>query len=182
MTKATILIAGIGNELRQDDAFGMEFVKRYAKEKIPKHVKIMEVGIGGIHMVQELHYGYEVLIMVDAVDWDNKPGTLEFQEVESVTDITKLPVFEKRTFLADMHYTNPTRALMLAKALDVLPEKVYILGCQSAQHDDFAIGMSEEVQAAIPKAITMLNKWLGTIPSVEVSKNKKRMVGKESTN
>ncbi len=160
MKKSNVLIAGIGNELRQDDAFGMEFVKQFAKEKIPKHVKVIEIGIGGIHLVQELHSGYDILIMADAVDWGNEPGTIEFQEVESVSDIKEMPVFEKRTFLADMHYTNPTRALMLAKALNVLPKKVYILGCQSAQHDDFAIGMSDVVKAAIPKATTMLQKWL----------------------
>ena len=162
MKKPTVLIAGIGNELRQDDAFGMEFVKQYANENIPEWVKIMEVGIGGIHLVQELHSGYDILIMVDAVDWGNKPGKVEFQEVESISDITEMPVFEKRTFLADMHYTNPTRALMLAKALNVLPEKVFILGCQSAHHDDFAIGMSKPVIAAIPKAVCLLQKWLAS--------------------
>jgi Ni,Fe-hydrogenase maturation factor len=49
---------------------------------------------------------------------------------------------------------------MLAKALKVLPEKVYILGCQSLRHDDFAIGMSDEVEKAIPLAIEKLSKWL----------------------
>ena len=98
--------------------------------------------------------------MVDAVDWEDKPGHLFFQEVEKISDIEEMPLDEKRTFLADMHYTNPMRALMLAKALNVLPSKVYILGCQSAQHDDFAIGMSEEVTAAIPKAIEKLKTWL----------------------
>ncbi len=126
MKKPTVLIAGIGNELRQDDAFGMEFVKQYANERIPEWVKIMEVGIGGIHLVQELHSGYDILIMVDAVDWGNKRGTSAFHKVESISDITEMPVFEKRTFLADMHYTNPTRALMLAISLNVLPEKVFI--------------------------------------------------------
>ena len=71
-----------------------------------------------------------------------------------------MPYDQKREFLADMHYTNPIRALMLAKALKVLPEKVYILGCQSLKHDDFAIGMSDEVEKAIPKAIEKLSKWL----------------------
>ena len=49
---------------------------------------------------------------------------------------------------------------VLAKALNVLPPKIYILGCQSAAHDEFAIGMSQEVTAAIPKAIEKLKTWL----------------------
>lgn len=161
MNPPNILIAGVGNELRQDDAFGMEFVKHWNQNVThDDHIKTMEVGIGGIHLVQELHSEYDILIMVDAVDWEGEPGHLFFQEVEKISDIEEMPLDEKRAFLADMHYTNPMRALMLAKALKVLPEKVYILGCQSAQHDDFAIGMSEEVTAAIPKAIEKLSNWL----------------------
>lgn len=161
MKAPKILIAGIGNELRQDDAFGMEFIQRWNKEvPLPAHIKTMEVGIGGIHLVQELHAEYDILIMADAVDWGEESGKLFFQEVEKISDIEEMPYDEKRAFLADMHYTNPTRALMLAKALNVLPEKVYILGCQSAQHDDFAIGMSEPVNNAIPKAIEKLRTWL----------------------
>lgn len=168
MNPPNILIAGIGNELRQDDAFGMEFVRRWGQLKnIPPHIQMMEVGIGGIHLVQELHSGYDILIMVDAVDWNGEPGQLFFQEVEKISDIEKMPLDEKRAFLADMHYTNPMRALMLAKALKVLPEKVYILGCQSAQHDDFAIGMSEQVERAIPKAIEKLKSWLGVLKIIK---------------
>ncbi len=161
MQKPSILIAGVGNELKQDDAFGIEFVRQLAhQEQFPDRIKIMEVGIGGIHLVQELHQGYDILIMADAVDWGQEAGHLYFKEVEAISDIEEMPVFEKRTFLADMHYTNPMRALMLAKALKVLPQKVYILGCEAAQHDDFAIGMSEVVEAAIPKAIVKLKEWL----------------------
>ena len=65
----TILIAGVGNELRQDDAFGIELVKQLEQEVLPPQTKILEVGIGGIHLVQELHSQYQVLVMVDAVQW-----------------------------------------------------------------------------------------------------------------
>jgi hydrogenase maturation protease len=164
MIKKKILIAGVGNELRQDDAFGIEFVRLWLKKsEASDQIKVMEVGIGGIHLVQELHYGYEILVMADAVEWGGPAGEVYFREVESISNIEEMPLDEKRAFLADMHYTNPMRALMLAKALKVLPEKVYILGCEAAQHDDFAIGMSNEVEAAIPRAVTKLTNWINTI-------------------
>lgn len=161
-----ILIAGVGNELRQDDAFGIEFVRAWCK-RMPKvdYINTMEVGIAGIHLVQELHIGYDILVLVDAVDYKRKPGTISLEEVEELSDIEKMPLDQKREFLADMHYTDPTRAMMLAKALSILPEKVYILGCQSAKHDDFDIGMSDEVTAAIPVAIIELNNWMGFHPA-----------------
>jgi len=160
MSEKKILIAGIGNELRQDDAFGMELAKQLKIEEFPRGTKIQEVGIGGIHLVQELHENYDMLIMVDAVEWGEPPGHIYLREVESISDINEMPLHEKRAFLADMHYTNPTRALMLAKALGVLPPKIYILGCEAAEHADFAIGMSAVVEAAIPKAIEKLKAFL----------------------
>ncbi len=162
MTKTDkILIAGVGNELRQDDAFGIEFVRAWSETVPPnEQIRTMEVGIAGIHLVQELHTGYGTLVLVDAVDYKRKPGTISIEAVEKISDITEMPLDQKREFLADMHYTNPTRAMMLAKALNVLPEKVYILGCQSARHDDFDIGMSDEVSAAIPIAIKELQQWI----------------------
>ncbi len=162
MSQKKTLIAGIGNELRQDDAFGMELVKQLKIEEFPNGVKFQEVGIGGIHLVQELHEGYDLLIMVDAVEWGESPGHIYLREVESISDINEMPLHEKRAFLADMHYTNPTRALMLAKALNVLPPKIYILGCEAKEHADFAVGMSEVVQAAIPFAIEKLKAFLKT--------------------
>lgn len=164
MSGLKILIAGVGNELRQDDAFGIELVRSWEKQiDVNEQLHVMEVGIGGIHLVQELHNNYDVLIMADAVAWGGKAGELYFREVESISDIEEMPLDEKRAFLADMHYTNPMRALMLAKALKVLPKDVYILGCEAAQHDDFAIGMSEEVKNAIPRAVTKLNNWIKNI-------------------
>jgi hydrogenase maturation protease len=80
-----------------------------------------------------------------------------------VQDPATLSFDERLEFLADMHYTNPTRAMMLAKAIQVLPPQVYILGCQPAAYDDFDLGLSEEVQAAVPEAIARLEGWLAEL-------------------
>lgn len=158
-----ILIAGVGNELRQDDAFGIELARMLIKDpNIPTAVRVMETGIGGIHMVQELHHGFEALIILDAVSWGGDAGQLYFRSIE-VRDISHLPVQEKRDLLADMHYTEPNRAMMLAKALGVLPPKVFVLGCEVALYDDFAIGMSEEVTAALPLAKLRLMEAVETL-------------------
>ena len=110
-----ILIAGVGNELRQDDAFGIEFVRAWEKS-MPKNdlINTMEVGIAGIHLVQELFTGYDMLVLVDAVDYKRTPGSISIEEVEKLSDIEQMPLDQKREFLADMHYTNPTRAMMLS--------------------------------------------------------------------
>ena len=119
----------------------------------------METGIGGIHLVQELYNGYEVLILVDAVLRDREAGQVYLLEAD-VHYINEFSFDEKTDFLADMHFTNPSRALMLAKALKILPEKVYILGCQPAAYQDIDLGLSEEVFKAVPYAIERLESWV----------------------
>ncbi len=155
-----ILISGVGNVLHQDDGFGIEVVRQLQKKNgLPETVEIMETGIGGIHLVQELYRGYEVLILVDAVSRDREAGQIYMLEAE-VPDINEFSFDEKSEFLADMHFTNPSRALMLAKALNILPEKVYILGCQPVAYQDFDLGLSEEVIKAVPYAIERLESWV----------------------
>lgn len=155
-----ILIAGVGNELRQDDAFGLLLTRELLKNK-RKHPNLMiqEFGIGGIHLVQELHNQYDILIILDAVSWGGKAGDIYWRSA-TTEDINELPKAEKRNFLADMHYTNPVRALMLAKAINVLPAEVYILGCEALTTEGFEMGVSDEVKQAIPKALEQVNKWL----------------------
>jgi hydrogenase maturation protease len=150
----------VGNVLRQDDGFGVEVVQRLLERgDLPDGVTILEMGIAGIRLVQELLDGYDVLIIVDTMLRDGRPGQLYWLEAD-VPDPTTLPFDERNEFLADMHYTNPTRAMMLAKAIHVLPPQVYILGCQPAAYDDFELGLSPEVWAAVPVALARLDVWL----------------------
>lgn len=159
-TSPKILIAGIGNELRQDDAFGMILSRRLLDEaKLPESVKIIEAGSAGIHLVQELYDKYDILIVLDTVQWGNEPGNVSLREVD-VKDIRQMPAEEKNGFFADMHYINPIKALMMAKALDVIPPKVYFLGCEAEDHEDIDVGMSPVVSNAIPVAYNKLIEWI----------------------
>ncbi|MFQ5707585.1 MAG: hydrogenase maturation protease [bacterium] len=155
-----VLIAGVGNVLRQDDGFGVEVARQLQKRAdLPDCVKVVETGIGGISLVQELYDGYETLLLVDVVSNEGNPGQIFMLEAK-VGDIADWPIQEKRDFLADMHYTDPNRALMLAKALDVLPRSVYIVGCQPLECGDFKLGLSEEIQNAVPRAVEHIMAWI----------------------
>lgn len=157
-----ILIAGVGNELRQDDAFGVLLAQKLQQASFPPSVKVMEIGSAGIHLVQQLFDNYEVLILLDIVKWGGTAGTIHFKEVE-VKDIDQLPADEKSQFLADMHYINPLKALMMAKALKVLPPQVIFLGCESEEHEEIGIGVSAAVEAAIQLAYEKITEWIENI-------------------
>ena len=111
-----VLVAGMGNELRGDDGFGVAVTHLLADRELGAEVTVREFGIGGIHLVQELLTRYDALLIVDAVRRDSTPGTLHLLE-PTVVDIADLPDEVRRDFLADLHWADPARVLILAKAL-----------------------------------------------------------------
>lgn len=157
-----ILIAGVGNELRQDDAFGVLLAQKLQQASLPPSVNVMEIGSAGIHLVQQLFDNYDILILLDIVKWGGTAGTIHFKEVE-VKDISEIPSDEKSQFLADMHYINPLKALMMAKALKVLPPQVLFLGCESEEHEEVGIGVSTAVEAALPLGYEKVTAWIENI-------------------
>lgn len=152
-----ILIACFGNVLRGDDGFGNVVAARLEGEDVPDGVRVMEVGIGGIHLVQELMSGLDALVVVDAVDLGREPGTVLVVEPD-VRDVSGLSVDRRRDELADMHYATPDRALMLAKALDVLPGNVLLVGAQVSAPEQLGEGLSGPLAAAVEPALTEVRR------------------------
>jgi len=165
-----ILIAGAGNVLRADDGFGVEVARRLEHHPFPEGVRVIETGIGGIALVQELQEGWDALIVVDTVDLDRPPGHVVLIDPD-VVDVNALSWSERHDLLADMHLTTPDRALMLAKALGVLPSRVLEVGC--IPEDPHAVGesLSAPVLAAVDVAVTEIIRHvdelvLGEVPAV----------------
>ncbi|MDQ6713492.1 MAG: hydrogenase maturation protease [Candidatus Dormibacteraeota bacterium] len=147
-----ILIAGMGNLLRRDDGFGVIVAQRLLDGPIPDGVTVMEVGIGGIHMVQALFDPTDGLVVLDAVDLGRHPGTIVVIQPE-VTDLATLSLSERHDQLADMHYATPSRAFMLARGLAILPAATWLIGCQPVDAEGYGEGLSPEVQNAVEAAM-----------------------------
>ncbi len=161
-----VLVAGVGNVLHGDDGFGVAVVQQLAlRPDLPLTVNVIEVGIGGISLVQELLDGYDVLMVVDAVDRGGAPGTIYLLEMQ-VPDLAQWSLDQRQDFLANMHMTTPSRALILARALGVLPPAVYIFGCQPTTCDDLIIGLSEPVERAVALSVERLIDELRQLTSV----------------
>ena len=73
-----LLIVGVGNVLQGDDGFGVELAHRLmARSDLPDNIKLMETGIGGMSLIQELMYGYDALLILDAYKNGSEPGKIE---------------------------------------------------------------------------------------------------------
>ncbi len=157
MTPMRVLVVGVGNVLHGDDGFGVEVVRRLGERPLPAGVTVAETGIGGIHLVHELMAGYDALVVVDAVDRQREPGTVMVIDAE-VIDTSELPVTERHDLLADMHLATPERALMVAKAAGVLPQRTVIVGCQPEEIDKLGIGLTATVSGAVAQAVAEVER------------------------
>jgi hydrogenase maturation protease len=147
-----ILVAGVGNKLRADDAVGVEVANKLMAMELPAGVKVVETGIGGIALVQELQSGYDALVVIDAVDRGRPPGHVMLILLD-VPHADEMEWGERYDFLADIHLATPTRALIMSKSLGVLPDKLLMIGCQPVDAETPGIPMSPEVTAAIDVAV-----------------------------
>jgi len=147
-----VLIAGVGNVLLGDDGFGVEVARCLEVVELPKGVRVVETGIGGIALVQELQDGWDALIVVDTVDRGRPPGSVLVIDPE-IVDVADLSWSERHDRLADMHLATPGRALMLARALGVLPPVVRLVGCQPCQAERLGMGLDPVVSSAVQVAV-----------------------------
>ena len=144
-----LLVACVGNVLRGDDGFGPAVATRL-EDRLPEGAELVETGIGGIALVQELLAGCDGLILVDAVEQEAAPGTL-FRIKPEVGQHEHVP---------DVHLANPERVLGIAKAMGALPERVLIVGCQPAQTDELGEGLSPAVAVAVERAADVVRETL----------------------
>jgi hydrogenase maturation protease len=148
-----ILVAAVGNVLRRDDGFGPAVASRL--DSLPDGVDLVETGIGGIALLQDLMTGYDGLVLIDAMDRGAAPGTVFLVRPE-VGEAVHVP---------DVHLANPERVLTMAKSLGALPERLMIVGCQPADTDELGEGLSRAVERAVElaarKVRETVNTWLG---------------------
>ncbi len=153
MTTRRVLVAAVGNVLRGDDGFGPAVIQalKFATGA-PEGLHIADVGIGGINLVHELMDGYDALVLVDAVDRNDAPGSLYVLEPE-VPDVTAIPALERRELTSDMHQAVPGPVLIMASAVGALPPIVRIVGCQPVETEEFCTELSPLVREAVPRAV-----------------------------
>lgn len=140
-----VLVAGIGNIFRGDDGFGPEVVRRLAVSgSLPAAVRAVDYGIRGMHLAYDLLDGYDALVIVDALPGDGAPGTIDVLEVGEG---------DLGAGAFDPHGMAPVAVLACLSDLGGTLPPTYVVGCRPADLGD-RIGLSDEVEAAVPEAMT----------------------------
>ena len=141
-----ILVIGIGNPVRGDDAAGLEVARRVRQATRPGEVTVRELTGDQLALIDEWAGATEVYV-VDAVYSGGTPGTVyQFDATDALTDR-----FRHR----DTHMFSLAEVIELARALGRLPGHLAGYGIEGAS---FAAGygLSKEAAAAVDRVVGLL--------------------------
>jgi hydrogenase maturation protease len=139
--------------MRGDDGAGIRVIEALAAGTLPGDVEVADGGTRGLGLVS-LMEGRQRLIVVDAADVGKAPG-----------EFVRFTPAEARLLGEDQHLSvhgaGLRDALLLAQALQTLPEEVVIVGVQPANLD-WDDELSPEVEDAIPRIVGCILEELET--------------------
>jgi hydrogenase maturation protease len=151
-------VAGIGNLFLSDDGFGPEVVRRLCDDGpgLPAHVRAVDYGIRGMHLAYDLLEDYATLVLVDAIPGTGPPG-----------ELTVLAVSEQDlgSGYFDPHGMAPVAVLANLRNLGGSLPTTFVVGVTPATVED-GIGLSEPVEAAVPRAMEAVRALLAEKASV----------------
>jgi hydrogenase maturation protease len=147
---ATRIVVGVGNEMRQDDAAGLEVARRVRKARIDG-VEVKE-SEGEPTALLDSWVGASEAIVVDAVSSGAEPG--EIRRLEAADE----PLPEK-LFRGSTHALGVGDAIELARALDRLPDRLLVCGIEGERFEA-GVGLSPKVEDAVELLARALAKML----------------------
>ena len=153
--KHSILVAGIGNIFFGDDAFGSEVARELMRRPLPEGVKVDDFGIRSYDLAYALMDGCDA-ILIDAVPRGKPPGTLYMIEPDLGNPDGA------GNAIPDAHSMTPASVLEMVRSLGGQTGRIYLVGCEPSvlESEDGRMGLSESVQAAVPRAIEMIESLM----------------------
>jgi hydrogenase maturation protease len=146
------LIAGLGNIFEGDDGFGVEVARRLGERAWPDGVELRDFGIRGVHLAYQLLEHYDLVVIVDAVQRGQAPGTVYV--IEHGPD-TNLPGPAEDAAMMDAHDLAPDGVLALVPRLGGALPRVVVIGCEPASLLP-GMELSAEVARSVGKAVELV--------------------------
>ncbi len=135
----TVVVIGIGNRYRSDDAAGLDAV-RLIRDAAPAAVAVVEVE-GDSTSLLDAWGDAETAYVVDAVSSGSEPGTL--YRLDTTVAPAPAPFHHRGS-----HAFSVVDVIELARALDRLPARLVVYGIEGSEFG-FGDGLTPAVQAAV---------------------------------
>ncbi len=149
-----LLVVGIGNAERSDDAVGLVIARSLAGKNLPD-VTVVEARGDGTTL-EEVWKGADNVIIVDAVCSGAPPGTIHRIEAH----IQEVPTGVWR---CSSHSFGVAEAIELARSLNRLPARMTVLGIEGKSFD-MGIGLSREVVSAARQVVAAVTQEVKARP------------------
>ena len=147
-----ILIIGLGNDYRGDDAVGRAIARRL-QTIADDNVRVLEESGEGVALMESWKGG-DLVILIDAVHSGGAPGTIHR------FDAAMQPV-PGSFFHYSTHAFSVAEAVELARALNQLPPRLIVYGIEGKNFDS-RVGLSPEVKVAAEEVFRMVKEELCT--------------------
>ena len=144
-----ILIAGVGNIFLGDDGFGVQVAAKLATRPLPAGVVVADIGVRALHLAFDLLDTPAALLIIDAVDRGDPPGTVSLIEPR-VAD-------EAAGGIADAHGMNLATVIAAVRGLGGVVPPLLLVGCQPEFVGE-RMGLSPVVQAAVADAVALVER------------------------
>jgi hydrogenase maturation protease len=141
--KSAVLVIGLGNEYRRDDAVGL-IVARRLKEAAAEHVRVLEESGEGTALMESWKDA-DAVILIDAVSSGARPGTLRRFDAHRQPMPTEF-------FRCSSHTFSVAEAIELARALGQLPPQLIVYGVEARDLEP-GLGLSPEVETAAQEVV-----------------------------
>ena len=151
-----IMVLGCGNILFADDGFSVHVIEKLQEllsEEEKEKIALVDAGAGAPQQVLSLideTSGIKKMIVVDVIDYGLNPGDIRILKKEDLPN----PNHDR----IDIH--DWPLAGILREVCDKYNIDLRIIGCQAKylSEPDVSIGLSEEVQEAVDRAVDIILK------------------------
>ncbi len=151
-----VLLVGVGNRLRGDDAAGLELARLVAARTAPGLAAVREHAGEPLDLIESLA-PFEAVVIADAMRSGAPPGA------SRRLDVSHTPLPRELRSSTSTHAISLGDAIELARALGRLPPRVIVYALEGQR---FTAGspISEPVRAALPAIADTLLRELRTLP------------------
>lgn len=158
MTRIKVLC--IGNSLVADDAFGPKIFEHFTNGEPDDNITFRMLGVGGLDLLSEFE-GEDLVVVVDAVNTGNPPGTLKVVPWQKMERISGSPVTS--------HDIGLEEVIRVGRLLhpERMPGEVIFVGVEGKDFKSVGHPLSPEVKQAFPLAIEAINNLLHPLENAD---------------
>ncbi len=146
-------VLGLGNLVHCDDGAGVHAIHQLQTDsRVPPGVALIDGGTLGLSLLAHLS-GFRRLLVLDAVDAGEKPGTLLRLEGQALADMPGK---------ASVHQMGFSDLMVAMRLLGDVPEEVVVLGVQPLSTEwsaELSAPVAKTMNALVDAAIGQLQSW-----------------------